>query len=322
MSRPSDNTSERGAVLITTLLLMSVMAVITVTIMDDIRFSIKRAASTQTAEQLAWYSRGGEDYARNWLGTQIDSDQKQLRKIILLQEPAIFPIEQGELQIRARDGRNCFNLNALAHPETGDEARQKLARLLTFLELGDAEAEMIAAGVRDWVDADSVPLQGGAEDFTYSRLEPAYRAANTPLADISELREINGIDEEIYQSIRPYVCVMRDTEQNLININTATLEDAAVIGALFGNADGFAAAQEVIADRPLAGYDNIEMIEDKDVVKDLEGNGAFGNLLQLKTDRIDLQIDILLGDQVRGYIAGFEIGDTSKVKLVSRRSTY
>lgn len=306
--------------LITTLLLMSVMAVITVTIMDDIRFSIKRAASTQTAEQLTWYARGGEDYAKNWLGSQLAADQTELRKVILLQVPAIFPIEQGELQIRARDGRNCFNLNTLANQD-GDEARQQLGRLLTFLEIGDAEAQMIAAGVKDWVDTDSVPIQGGAEDFTYANLEPAYRAANTPMADISELREINGIDEEIYQSIRPYVCVMAETEPNPVNINTAQIEDAALIGALFGNRDGFVAAQEVIADRPLAGYQDIQTIEALDIVKDLEGNGAFGKLLTLKTDRVDLQIDIILGDQIRGYIAGFEIGEGNKVTLVSRRAT-
>ena len=313
---------ERGAVLITTLLLMSVMAVITITIMDDIRFSIKRAASTQSAEQLVWYSRGGEDYAENWLSSQLDASQENLRKIILAQEPVIFPIDQGELQIRIRDGQNCFNLNALAHAETGDESRQHLARLLIFLEISDGEAEAIAASVKDWVDLDSVPLQGGAEDFVYSNLKPGYRAANTMMADISELREIQGIDEETYRSIRPYVCVLPETAQKQLNINTMVFEDAAIVGALFGNRDGFVAAQEVIADRPPAGYENIETIEEKDVVKDLEGNGSFGKLLMLKTDRVDIQIDIRLGDHVRGYIASFEIGNGNRVKLVSRRSSY
>lgn len=322
MNRKTKQSGERGAVLITTLLMMSVMAVITVAIMDDIRFSIKRAASTQIAEQLAWYSRGAEDYAENWLGSQLDSSQKQLRKIILLDEPAIFPIEQGELQIRINDGRNCFNLNTLAAPDTGDETRLKLTILFTFLEIGDSEADAISASIKDWVDSDSVPLQGGAEDFVYSNRKPGYRAANTVMADISELREIQGIDEKMYQNIRPYLCVMSDTEQKPLNINTATIEDAAIIGALHGNRDGYSAAQEVIADRPLAGYENIQLIEEMDVVKDLKANGSFGKLLMIETDRVDLQIDIRLGEQLTGYIASFEIGDGNRVNLVTRRSRY
>jgi general secretion pathway protein K len=175
----------------------------------------------------------------------------------------------------------------------------------------------------DWVDLDSAPLQGGAEDFTYSNLIPGYRAANTMMADISELREIQGVDEEIYRSIHPYLCVLPNSEQNKPNINTATLDDAALIGALYGNRDGYVAAQEVIADRPLAGYENNEIIAEKDVVKDLKGdNGSFIKLFELTTDRVDLQIDIRLGDQLRGYVASFEIGNGKQVKLVSRRSSF
>ena len=318
--KPQDN--ERGAVLITTLLLMSVMAVITVTIMDDIRFSIKRAASTQTAEQLVWYSRGGEDYAENWLGTQLSSDQSQLHKFILSEEPAIFPIEQGELHIRVRDGQNCFNLNTLADPENADAARQDLQRLLTYLDVTDGDAQTIAASVKDWIDQDSAPLQGGAEDFTYSNLTPPYRAANTKMIDISELREIQGVDEEMYQTISPYLCVRPETEHTPININTATIEDAAIIGARYGTRDGLSAAQEVIAERPLAGYENTDAVGDLDVVGDLEqDNGKFKTLIDVTTKRVDLQIDIRLGDQVLGYVAGFDIADGNKVKLVSRRSS-
>jgi general secretion pathway protein K len=252
----------------------------------------------------------------------LDTGQKTLRKIILINEPAIFPIEEGELQIRISDGSNCFNLNTLSEPESGDEARQQLARLLSFLEIGEGDSDAISASIKDWVDVDSIPSQGGAEDFTYSNLKPGYRAANTMMADISELREIQGIDEEIYQSIRPFLCVLPNSEQSKPNINTATLDDAALIGALYGNRDGYVAAQEVIADRPLAGYENIETIKEKDVVKDLKGdNGSFIKLFELTTDSVDLQIDIRLGDQVRGYVASFEIGSGNRVKLVSRRSS-
>ena len=321
MRKRPQTSNERGAVLITTLLLMSVMAVITVSIMDDIRFSIKRAASTQIAEQLEWFSRGGEDYAENWLGSQLGSDQKQLHRMILLGLPAIFELEGGELQIRVRDGQNCFNVNALANAEDQDQSRKQLAKLFTYLEINNVEAEGFAARIQDWIDADAIPAQGGAEDFIYTTMKPAYRAANTIMADISELREIQGIDEEIYQTIRPFLCALPNTDQNKPNINTMKMDDSPLLGGLFARNDGFDAVQEVIADRPLAGYENVEMITEKEVIKDLEDGGLFGTLITTKTERVDLQIDIRLGDQQRGYIASFSIDDSNKAKLISRRAS-
>ena len=321
IGRPK-STKERGAVLITTLLLMSVMAVITVSIMDDIRFSIKRAASTQIAEQLEWFSRGGEDYAENWLGTQLTSDQKQLSKMILLGVPAVFELEGGELQIRARDGQNCFNVNTLAEADNQDQARKQLATLLSFLEISDGEAGSFAARIQDWVDTDAIPGQGGAEDFIYTTMKPAYRAANTVMADISELREIQGIDEEIYQTIRPYLCALPNTDRSVLNINTMGKDDTVLLGALFGSQEGLSVAQEIIADRPLAGYESKTNVTEKEVYKDLGGKGAFDELFDVKTQTVDLQIDIRLGDQQRGYIASFKIGNNNSVKLVSRRSSY
>jgi len=96
-----------------------------------------------------------------------------------------------------------------------------------------------------------------------------------------------------------------------------------LIGALFGNRDGFNVAQEVIADRPLAGYENLQQITESGALDDLENDGGtFADRLALQTKKVDLQIDIRLGDQVRGYIASFEIGEGNRVKLISRRTNY
>jgi len=314
--------NERGAVLITTLLLMSVMAVITLAIMDDIRFSIKRALSTQTAEQLSWYSRGGEDYAKTWLGSKLGEKQQKLRTAILLGVPAVFPLDEGQLQIRVKDGRHCFNVNALAIEETKVEAKRQLSLLLNFLEFDGVEAITLASRIQDWVDADSVPGQNGAEDYIYTAQTPAYRASNTVMADITELREIQDLDEETFRRLRPFICALPTTEFSKINVNTLRAEQAPLLGIVFGSRKGLQVAEEVIADRPLAGYDSVDEMWQHKAIEDLELKGAGKNLVTSTTDSIELQIDIKFGDQQRSTLTRFVIGEGQNVRLVSRRSRY
>jgi len=58
----------------------------------------------------------------------------------------------------------------------------------------------------DWIDRDTRLGANGAEDGTYLRREPPHRTANTALASVMELRGLEGMTEELYQSIRPYLC--------------------------------------------------------------------------------------------------------------------
>ena len=49
---------ERGTVLLTTLLIMAVMATVAVAIMDDIRFAVKRTINVGDYAQVDWYVKG------------------------------------------------------------------------------------------------------------------------------------------------------------------------------------------------------------------------------------------------------------------------
>jgi general secretion pathway protein K len=322
MIRPNRKKDERGAVLITTILLMSVMTVITLAIMDDIRFSIKRVTSVQTAEQLDWYNRGGEEFAANRLGTQLDAKQTTLSQAILKQVPSVFPLEDGEMIIRVRDGQNCFNVNALSTTDSKVETQKQLALLLGFLDFDAIEAATLSTRIQDWVDVDNVPGQGGAEDYVYTAMTPAYRAANTVMADITELREIQDIDEETFRRLRPFLCALPVTGFSKININTLSPEQAPLLATVFAKKAGLRIAQDLIADRPLAGYDDIETVWAKEIIQDLELKGVGKELIVLKTERIDLQIDIRLGEQQRSSVSSFSVIGDNNVSFVSRRSRY
>ena len=66
MSAPSKH-NEKGTVLLTTLLIMSVMAAVAVAIIDDIRFAVKRTINVGDYAQVDWYVKGGEDFTRSYI---------------------------------------------------------------------------------------------------------------------------------------------------------------------------------------------------------------------------------------------------------------
>ena len=75
------------------------------------------------------------------------------------------------------------------------------------LNLNTATAEMLqllprmtaelAAAIVDWRDADSTPLENGAEDEVYNRLTPPRKAKNAPFETTEELRLVNGFTLEL-----------------------------------------------------------------------------------------------------------------------------
>ncbi|MEM7540229.1 MAG: type II secretion system minor pseudopilin GspK [Pseudomonadota bacterium] len=86
----------------------------------------------------------------------------------------------------------------------------------------DIDPEIVPA-ILDWIDPDSnTRFPNGAEDEYYGQLDEPYRSANRHFADISELRLVRGITEEIYERLRPFVTVLPIT--TAINVNTAPIE--------------------------------------------------------------------------------------------------
>ena len=53
-----------GMALLTVLLLVAVMSVVAVAILDDVRFSVRRATNLETQSQAQWYAAGAETLAR------------------------------------------------------------------------------------------------------------------------------------------------------------------------------------------------------------------------------------------------------------------
>ena len=318
---------ERGAVLLTTLLLLTIMAAITVAIMDDILFSVRRTTNIEAAEQMDWYGRGGEEYAKTWLTNTANDDQLVISQAIVTRAPLTLPIdENGGFRLLIEDGRNCFNVNQFTNNEQVKESRRRLSILLTGLDFDSQNASSIAAHIQDWIDSDLTPEHDGAEEYIYLSKTPPFHPANTMMTDITELRAIEGIDEDIFERISPYLCAMADDKANKLNINTLRFDQAPLLASVFGAQDGLKAAQAIIADRPKSGYESIEAVWQSPSIIALGIKGVGKDQVTVRTDRVIVNLQVDYRGQVRTkaimYALGQDGDQRNRAKLIARRGMF
>jgi general secretion pathway protein K len=256
---------ESGAVLLTTLLVMAIMAALAVAIMDDVRLALKRTANISDYAQADWYVRGAEDYVGTVLGDALLSVEGSQRNAILEQlSPILLPIDGGLMQIDVLDGSHCFNLNSLTTRETGqgsDVAITQFTALIEMLGVPPSETGLVVSRIVDWIDTDSQTRPGGAEDGQYLRRTPPIRTANAPLKSVMELRAIDGITPEIYTALRPWVCIGEAHSASTFNINTAQLFHAPILATYLGGEEHLPLALQIIQERPLEGYNDFETLQ-------------------------------------------------------------
>ena len=155
----------------------------------------------------------GIDWARAVLaedarGNAVDHE----KEIWTLRLPAI-PVEGGEVIGAIEDRQGLFNLNNVA----GNVAQ--FQRLLAVLGLPPDLAPALA----DWIDADSEPQAGGAEDGYYLALAQPYRTSNRALVELGELVRIKGFDSRTIENLRAFVSVL-PAARTPVNVNFAPAE--------------------------------------------------------------------------------------------------
>lgn len=255
---------ERGVALLTVLLLVAIMSALSVAVLDDVRFSLRRAANAGSVGQAQWYALGAETLARTRIKALLGRDAGR----VTLQggwseRPLAFPIEGGGIVARLSDGGACFNLNSVANGAMVGQVAEGLTanpdgvrQLTALIRIATAapDAERLAWAVADWVDADTDTSAQGAEDEAYVRGRAPYRTGNALLAETSELRAIRGFTPAVYAALRPHVCALPETGPTRINVNTLPQERAAVLAALWGGRLPVETARRVLAARPATGW--------------------------------------------------------------------
>lgn len=256
---------ERGAALLTVLLLVAVMGALAAAAMEKLRLSTALAVNSTGLDQARAFAIGVESL----LTLRIDDLIAQSPERTTLAggwngETRRLPMPgAGLAEATVRDGGNCFNINSVADGDLASALTPRAAgvdqftALLRFVEVPEGTARRIAEGSGDWVDADANPTREGAEDTVYAGAEQPYRPANTYFADVSELRAVNGMTPEIYERARPWLCALPTTDLSPINVNTLSVEQAPLLAMLSPDQISIDAARRVIANRPAVGWGNL-----------------------------------------------------------------
>lgn len=260
--------SERGAALLTVLLLVAVIAVLAGAMLEKLRLSTRLAANAEAGEQARAWAAAAETMAT----VRIDSLLSQARDRVTLAggwngRPMPLPLPGGGLAVaRVSEGSNCFNVNGLVAEGTPGvyasvpEQRAQLTRLLRLAGVTPQAAEQAAAGAADWIDSDGDQQSGGAEDGSYTGQVVGYRTAGTLMSDVSELRAIAGMTPEVYAAARPWLCALPVAAPARVNVNTLAPEQAPLLAMLAPDTLSVDAARQLIARRPEQGWSDAAAI--------------------------------------------------------------
>ncbi len=261
---PLPRNGERGAALLTVLILVGIMGAIAVAVFGRLRLATLLAGNAIGLESARSFAFVGETLVTTRIDDLVAATPTRTTLAGGWMGRAIpLPLPDGQAEASVTDGGNCFNLNSLVTGSIPDSlvsrpiAIAQFAALMQILGLPVGTASGIAAATADWIDSDDNANNNGAEDSIYGRATPPYRAGDTIMAEASELRSVSGVTPEIYARLRPWVCALPVVQMSPINVNTLTPAQAPLIAMMLGDGAGIASARRAIGERPPAGWANV-----------------------------------------------------------------
>ena len=239
-SRPSliaksQLSEQRGAALVTTLLIVALITVTVTAMTSKQQRAIQLAQNRQTQLQLKNLVSAGEKFAMATLRRDRQVEERNnsdSTEDFWAESLPPVPIDGATVEGCVVDLQGKFNLNNLVDIEGNidNQEYEILQRLLTALTIDDTKAEAI----RDWIDPNiEVTGANGAEDDFYTGQTPGYRAANGPMVSPSELLLVKGfrvVDEgglDDFDVLLPHIATL--PTGSAINVNTAS---SAVLASL------------------------------------------------------------------------------------------
>jgi len=272
---------QRGAALITAILVVALATAIAASLTWDLFLDQRRAFGRITVDQGLMYSLGAEAWAKQILKDDAEDNQVDHPGEAWAIQIAPLPIEGGQIQGRIEDLNGRFNLNNLVDGAGASDpvAIEGFRRLLLALELDVRLADRMA----DWIDRDLEPnFPDGAEDSVYLGRDPPFRTANRPVTSISEILLVYPeLGQTGYARLRPFVAAL--PRGTLININTARPEVLLTASENMGPRE----AERIAADRPDDGWESLEQLGD---MIPTEARGTLG--VASNWFRLSVRVDI------------------------------
>jgi general secretion pathway protein K len=284
--------SERGAALLTVLLLVAVMATLSALALERLTLAARLNGSAAAMDQSRLYALAAEQLAMQRISLIAGPERTTLagnwhgRRFTV-------PLPQGSGAIRVTDGGNCFNLNSLvADPATGGSATRPVAvtqfvTLMTTLGIDSGQAPRIAAASADWIDADSLSQPGSPGETA---------SPNRPMSDAAELAAVPGMTPALWQRLRPWVCALPTSAMSPININTLLPEQAPLLVMLVGPTLNVTTARAQLAARPADGYASVLAFWNSGALASAQPVGDAASQVQVRTRWFRLHSNVQIGD--------------------------
>lgn len=270
---------QRGVALITAVLVVAIVAVIATSMMSRQNFDTRRTTNIIHRDQAIAYALGAE----HWAGIELSKDAKKnnydhLKENWAYELPPL-PIDGGYIIGKLQDLQGRFNLNSVLDPLQAE-------RFIRLCQAINVETDFIPA-LQDWIDRDTEVRDNGAEDETYTLMDPPYRTANRFLTDTSELLLVKGVSVQDYNILMFYISALPGNSD--INVNTASLQ---VLQSLTHDVT-LPDAERIIGLRTLKPYQDIDsFVEDKVFA----GKEISENRLTVASQYFLLTADVMLGD--------------------------
>jgi len=238
----------RGAAVVLAMLIAALAAAVAATVFADQQRWGRSVLHRRDQVQAQALAVAGVQWAR-----QILDDDARRTSIDHLGEPWAMslppiPVENGEIRGAIVDAQSRLNVNALG--SAGASAQVERARIAAlFAQRGGPTAALDA--IADWIDADSIARDAGAEDAFYATQPAPGLAANTPVLRVAELAVVKGVAPQALAAVAPFLSALPASTP--LNVNTAPPE---VLAAVVDSLNGERSAA-LVADRARKPYTTI-----------------------------------------------------------------
>ena len=318
---------QQGVALLIVMLIMALMTTVAATMSSRMFVNFNRVESQLRYQQAYWFALSVEELAEFAIKNSFDDDAA-----VVLSQPwavrdQVYPIDEWQVKGSVYDEQACFNLNGLIDVQAVENganpaAVTMLQRLVESQGFDPALAETVATSTWEFIDSnDNVQSTAGVEDSEYEARVVPHVTANGLLSDVSEWRTINGVSEDIYKKVAPFLCANPSNELKL-NINTLEEHDAPLLAAILNPYLSEENAKELINSRdPISGWSDINSFLANAVFSQLKGKEkeAVKKYLGITSRFFESDIEILMEETRLRVRSLLQRNDAGEVNVVRRR---
>jgi general secretion pathway protein K len=238
------------------------------------------SAANQANELRAYYlARSGVNLGLALLAADARADAKADSPLDSLNDTwampfPTMPLEGGNVAVVVVDETRKLNINAMMDQNgtPNQPAIQRMERLFTILNV---DPELIP-GIVQWITPSAMGAPGGGNADYYLGLRPPYQPRNGPMPTIADLQLVKGINEAVFNRIRPFLTVMPETT---VNVNTAS-------GQVLASLEPEMMEDQKIVEQIIEARQTRPFSKVTDLVNEIPGVAPFGTrLTQVLTTR-------------------------------------